>query len=263
NDYLKALNEFKTNEASGALYDFIWGDFCDWYIEILKIKAAEQPESAGAIFENAINIFEDSIKLLHPVMPFITEELYLGIKERKAGDTISLSNMPVPDESLISQESLDEVHLIQDLITAIRNMKVELKYGGKKGDLEIHYTIENTAASVKEAIGYIEKLTKLNSITFVKRTPGDGIERSGWLHNIVGSLELYLQRDSTFDTEAEKKKIDDEVAKIRSFINGINKKLGNEGFAAKAPEAVIAAEKKKLADQNEKLEKLLKQRELI
>ena len=262
-DYLKALDEFKTNEASGALYDFIWGDFCDWYIEILKIKAAEQPESAGAIFENAVNIFEDSIKLLHPVMPFITEELYAGIKERKQGESITLSQMPELDESLISQKSLDDVHLIQELITAIRNMKLELKYGGKKGDLEIHYFEDSAGAAVKEAIGYIEKLTRLNSITFVKRSVGDGIERSGWLHNIVSSLELYLLRDSSFDAEAEKKKIDDEIAKIRSFIDGINKKLGNEGFVAKAPESVITGEKKKLADQNDKLEKLLKQRELI
>ena len=142
-------------------------------------------------------------------------------------------------------------------------MKLELKYGGKKGELEIHDFEDSAAAAVKEAIGYIEKLTRLNSITFVKRSVGDGIERSGWLHNIVSSLELYLLRDSSFDAEAEKKKIDDEIAKIRSFIEGINKKLGNEGFVAKAPESVITGEKKKLADQNDKLEKLLKQRELI
>src|SRR4030095_2885865 len=81
-DYLKALKDYKINEASKVLYDFIWRDYCDWYIEILKIKSAEQPESSTRIFDNAVNIFESTIKLLHPVMPFVTEELWQGIKDR-------------------------------------------------------------------------------------------------------------------------------------------------------------------------------------
>jgi valyl-tRNA synthetase len=263
NDYLKALDEYKVNEASAALYDFIWGDFCDWYIEILKIKANEHPESAAAIFNNAINIFEDSIKLLHPVMPFITEELYAGIRQRKPNESITLAEMPKPDNSLISQKYLDDVNRIRELITTVRNMKLELKYAGKKGDIEIHYFDEDAAVPLKESVNYIEKLTRLNSISFVKREQGDKLEKTGWLHGISGSVEIYMERDSSFDAEAEKKKIDEEIEKIKSFINGINKKLGNKGFVEKAPESVIEGEKKKLADQNDKLNKLVKQRELI
>ncbi|HRE11690.1 MAG TPA: class I tRNA ligase family protein, partial [Ignavibacteria bacterium] len=117
------MNEYKINEASAALYDFIWGDFCDWYIEILKIKANDNPASGEAIFENAINIFEDSIKLLHPVMPFITEELWQGIKERQADESISVSDMPQFDESIISIDAENKVNTIQQLMAAARNLR--------------------------------------------------------------------------------------------------------------------------------------------
>ncbi len=124
--YIYALNSYKINEASKALFDFIWRDFCDWYIEILKIKSNEQPEAGLLIFDKGFEIFDKVLKLLHPVMPFITEELWQSIEERKENESISVSEFPRLNEDKIDEDIETEVIIMQEVVTAIRNLRSEL-----------------------------------------------------------------------------------------------------------------------------------------
>lgn len=262
-DYLKALGDYKINEASKALYDFIWRDYCDWYIEILKIKAIEHPESASKIFSDAIDIFESAIKLLSPVMPFITEELWQGIKDRRENDSITISEMPLFDESIISPGAERSVALVQDIITAMRNLRAELKYAGTKGNVEIHAEQSEDVKLINDNLHYILKLTRAESVKVLLKSDTEESQKQNWAFVVVDNFEIFLEREILVNTEEEKKKLEDEMMKIRSFMDSINKKLGNEGFVSKAPPAVIEIERKKLADQQEKLDKLTRQFESL
>ncbi len=262
-DYLKALEEYKINEASKALYDFIWRDYCDWYIEILKIKSYEYPDSAGKIFADAIAIFEDAIKLLNPVMPFITEEIWRGIGERAANESITLSSMPVYDDTNLNDSAEKNVAVIQEMITSVRNIKTELKYAGVKGNVEIMAETVSGVKMINDNLHYIIKLTKAAGINVVLKSDTEAAQKQNWVHTIVDKYEIFTEREATFNTAEEKGKLEEEINKIKAFVNTINKKLSNETFVSKAPPKVIESERKKLADQQEKLEKLVAQFESI
>ncbi len=259
--YLKALNEFKINEASAALYDFIWGDFCDWYIEILKIKANDNPDSAEAIFENAINIFDDALKLLHPVMPFITEELWQGIKERKENESISISNMPEIQDTLIDVNAEENIILIQQLMASARNMRAEMGLSPSvKCDITVNCKTEKDAELLVSTKNYIKSLAKIEAfeIETKKETPSYKSVTS-----VVGHYQLYLKIEGLIDVEQEKTKLNKEIERTEGFIISITKKLSNENFVSKASSEVVENEKKKLDDNRQKLEKLKEHYKLI
>ncbi|HRF66045.1 MAG TPA: valine--tRNA ligase [Ignavibacteria bacterium] len=259
--YLKALNEYKINEASAALYDFIWGDFCDWYIEILKIKANDNPASGEAIFENAINIFEDSIKLLHPVMPFITEELWQGIKERQADESISVSDMPQFDESIISIDAENKVNTIQQLMAAARNLRAEM---GLSPSVKCYITINcreaGDSAFINSVAGYIKSLAKIESLEI---TAGADAPAYKSVTAVVGSYQVYLKIEGLIDIEQEKAKLKKEIERTEGFINSVTKKLSNEKFTSNASAEVVENERKKLDDNTQKLAKLKDHYKLI
>jgi valyl-tRNA synthetase len=253
-NYINALNEFKINEASRALYDFIWSDFCDWYIEVLKIKSNEHPESSAKIFENAVNIFENTLKMLHPVMPFITDELWQGIKERKANESISISDMPQLNESLITVQTEKEVALIQELITSTRNLRAELGLSPLlKCDVTIASRTNNDKKTLEHVLTHIKSLAKIETLDLA-----DSIHLPGFksVTSVVGPYQVYLKIEGLIDIEQEKKRLDKEIERAESFLNSINKKLGNENFLSKASEEVVNNEKKKQEDTKQKLEKL-------
>jgi len=262
NEFNSALADYKINEASRALYDFIWRDYCDWYIEILKIKAFRYPESAASIFSDAIDIFEDAVKLLNPVMPFITEEIWRGLKDRGENESITVSSMPGLNEAEISAKCEVDVNNIREIITAIRNLKTELKYAGTKGKIEIIAANPEAKDTVESCISVIQKLARTESISLNIKGSGDKHD-SNRAMAMVSSYEIYIEREESFNSAEETAKLKDEITKTKGFIESINKKLQNETFVSKAPAKVIEGEKKKLADQFDKLEKLNKQLESI
>lgn len=253
-NYLTALNEYKINEASQALYDFIWGDFCDWYIEVLKIKANENPESAAAIFHSAINIFEDAIMLLHPVMPFITEELWQGIKQRIENESITISKMPDINEKLINLTAERDISSIQQLMASARNMRAEMGLSPSvKCDITVNCTSEKDAELLSSTKTYIKALAKIEEfeVTINKDAP---VFKS--VTNVVGPYQLYLKIEGLIDVEQEKAKLNKEIERTEGFIASILKKLNNQSFIIKASPDVVDNEKKKLDDNRQKLEKL-------
>jgi valyl-tRNA synthetase len=255
--YLEALNGYKINEASRALHEFIWSDFCDWYIEILKIKSTEQPEAGLKIFDKGFEIFEKVLKLLHPVMPFITEELWQAIGDRKENESISIAEFPKLNVSVISGDIESEVALMQELVTSIRNLRAELNLSPSvKCDVVIASEDKKTASYVEELSSYLKSLAKIGELQIVKKEDFAKLEQFKSLTSVVGPYQIYVRIEGLIDIEQEKQRLDREIQRTESFLISIEKKLSNEKFVSKAAPEVVENERKKHEDSRQKLEKL-------
>jgi len=256
-DYLKALESYKINEASKALHEFIWGDFCDWFIEVLKIKSSEQPKAAKAIVDKAFDIFEQTLQALHPVMPFITEELWGSIKDRKENDTITFADFPKVHESAIDSEIENEVIEFQQLITAIRNLRSEINLSPSvKCDVVINCHDASEKKFLTEVSGYIKQLAKAENLEITLPNEFAKLPEFKSMTSVVGPNQVYIKIEGLIDLEQEKARLNKEIERAESFLVTINKKLSNQNFVSKASEDVVNNEKKKLEDTQIKLEKL-------
>lgn len=255
--YLQAMNEYKINEASKTLHEFIWGDFCDWYIEVLKIKSNEQPEAGLKIFDKGFEIFDKVLRLLHPVMPFITEELWQATGDRKQNESISISEFPVLNEGAISKQIETEVTLMQDLVTSIRNLRAELNLSPSvKCDVVIACEDKESNSYVNDFSSYINSLAKIGSLQCMVKEEFAKLEKFKSLTSVVGPFQIYVKIEGLIDIEQEKQRLDKEIKRTESFLISIEKKLSNEKFVQKASPDVVENERKKQEDSRIKLEKL-------
>jgi valyl-tRNA synthetase len=262
--YLYGLNGYKINEASKALYDFIWRDFCDWYIEILKIKSNEQPEAGLMIFDKGFEIFDKVLKLLHPVMPFITEELWQSIGDRKEnvgihpfGKSITISDFPQLNEKAISEDIETEVSLMQELVTSIRNLRAELNISPSvKCDIVISSEDSNSIKMIDDLSAYIKMLAKVGDMQILIKDDFGKLEKFKSITSVVGPYQIYLKIEGLIDIVQEKLRLDKEIQRTESFLVSIEKKLSNEKFVQKASPEVVENERKKQEDSKQKLEKL-------
>lgn len=255
--YLGALNGYKINEASKALHEFIWGDFCDWYIEVLKIKANEQPEAGLKIFDKGFEIFDKVLRLLHPVMPFITEELWQAIGDRKENESISVSEFPELNENVISNDIETEAALMQELVTSIRNLRAELNLSPSvKCDVLIACENRKAASYVEEFSSYMKSLAKVGEMHYMVKEDFAKLDKFKSLTSVVGPFQIYVKIEGLIDIEQEKQRLDKEIQRTESFLKSIEKKLSNEKFIQKAAPEVVDNERKKQEDSRQKLEKL-------
>ena len=240
-----SFSKFRLSDALMSVYKLVWDDFCSWYLEMIKpdYQAPIDPRTLLATKE----LFERLIKLVHPFMPFITEELWASIKERKAGDFITVSEWPKTVS--FDKDLLKDVEFIQELITGLRNFRAS-KNILKKDSIEVSIKTnrETTFYATYDAI--IKKLANVNAIEFVSE------KVEGAFSIVVGSDEFFIPLGDSIDIEVEKEKIIKEIEYTKGFLKSVDKKLSNERFVSGAPEQVIANEKKKKADAEAKLKTL-------
>jgi valyl-tRNA synthetase len=257
NSYIEALEEYKINEASKSLHEFIWGDYCDWYIELIKIRTSQQPESAPGIINKGFDVFENILKLLHPIMPFITEELWQSIGERKMNDSISISDFPRLNESLISDDIENEVRAMQEIVTSIRNLRAELLLSPSvECNVIINCPGKKEKRQVVELSAYIRELARINELEI---TFDDELKKMGKfisITSVVNNYQVYIKVEGLIDIEQEKDRLNIEIDRTESYLKSLDKKLSNQNFLKKASQEVVSNEKKKREDMNSKLNKL-------
>ncbi|EGQ8095280.1 valine--tRNA ligase [Vibrio cholerae] len=258
------IDNFRLDMAANTLYEFIWNQFCDWYLELTKPvlwKGTEAQQRATR--RTLITVLEKTLRLAHPVIPYITETIWQSVKplvDGVEGDTIMLQALPQYDAANFNQEALDDIEWVKAFITSIRNLRAEYDINpGKPLEVMLKAANEQDAARIEANKPVLVSLAKLESIRVLE----DGEATPACATALVGKSELMIPMAGLIDKDAELDRLAKEIAKTQGEIARIEGKLGNEGFVAKAPEAVITKEREKLAGYQEALVKLEQQKATI
>jgi valyl-tRNA synthetase len=249
NSVAKSVNEslstYRFDEAANSIYDFFWGEFCDWYLELIKPRLAPESESAAAASGNLVALFEASLRLLHPVMPFITDEIWHAIYDgRPAQKSLALAAYPQADEKQIDRAAETEMAILQDLIVSVRNLRAELKVETKvKVPIEAFASEPQIRRLIEENRGAVERLGNVESVTFAGQS----------LSNLPGArhtarFDVHVIYEKKIDVAAESERLKKELEKIDKETANLQKQLGNEQFLAKAPAQVVANMRKRVAE---------------
>jgi valyl-tRNA synthetase len=246
-----AMEKFDINSATKIIYSFVWNDFCDWYIELAKNRLyTGSDEVKSAVLTRALGIFEDLLKIVHPFMPFITEELWQLIDERKDGESISVSHYPEPDNELINPEAEKEMEFVQEIITAVRNLRGEMNIPPSK----VIKAYIKSSHTKEHQIEYIKKLAHINEIIVDEHVEKPEASASTVLKN----CDIYIPLSGLIDLDVERSRLQKEIMRLENALSGINKKLSNEKFVNNAAPDVVERERTKQTDWKTNLEKLNK-----
>jgi valyl-tRNA synthetase len=230
------INKYRLSDALMGIYKLIWDDFCSWYLEMVKAPMGQAMDKAT--YEASIRFFENLMKLLHPFMPFITEEIWHAIAERKDGDDIIIAQQPVSQN--IDENILSQFGFVQEVINSIRKVRAEKNIPFRNAIKLI--VIEKSEIIDKRFDCVINKLCNVEAVEYVLQAP------EGTFGFIVGSTEFFIPMTDNIDVEAEIKKLEEELKYTQGFLKSVVAKLSNERFVNSAPDAVVDKERKKKED---------------
>ena len=257
------FNQYRFDLAANLLYEFTWSEYCGWYLElskpVLNNDNASDAQKRGTR-RTLVRVMETLLRLLHPMVPFITEEIWQTVAPlaAKEGDTIMNQPFPQSDESKIDQDSLEQLAWIQDFILGIRRIRAEMDIApGKPLPVLLSDGDSSDVNKIKEHALLIKSLARLESITWLE---GEAPEAAIAL---VGKLKLLIPLAGLIDKDAELTRLNREIEKLDKEMGRLAGKLNNKNFVDRAPEAVVAKEKEKLGVAQESLQQLKAQAEKI
>jgi len=237
------FSKYRISDALMETYKLIWNDFCSWLLEMIK-PAYQQPIDAKTL-QSAIAVFENNLKILHPFMPFLTEEIWQYISERTPEEALIIAKWP--EEKPINTSLISEFEFAQEVVSGIRSIRKEKNIAFKDA---IRFSVinnENMSSTFNEVIVKLGNLECINYMT-------DAVD--GALTFRVKSNEYFIPMSGAIDVDAEIKKLTEELNYTEGFLKSVQKKLSNERFVNNAPEQVITIEKQKEADALAKIETL-------
>jgi valyl-tRNA synthetase len=239
-DVNEALQTYRFHEAANRIYDFFWGEFCDWYLELIKprlnLDEGADKKAGRAACSNLVSLFDAALRLLHPIMPFITEEIWQAIYDGKpALKSIALAPYPRADESQINLGAETEMAILQDLIVGVRNIRAESKVEPKaKVPIELFAPDSAIRLMVEQNGGAVERLAGVNKITFAEGPLSNQPNSRG-----SARFDVHVMYERKIDVAAECERLKKELDKIEKGITGGQRQLGNEQFRSKAPASVV------------------------
>jgi valyl-tRNA synthetase len=238
------FSKYRLSDALMTVYKLVWNDFCSWYLEWIKPEY-EKPIDRATL-EATVDFFEKTIAVLHPFMPFITEEIWHSLAEREDNDCLIVSQWPQPKS--FDEKMLKSGALLFEIISNVRNLRSSKGISPREA-LELQVKTSNSAA-ISPIIESIEKMANVSAVNFTEEIPDNCFS---FVHE---SHEFFVPVTEEIDVEAEREKLTQELAYTKGFKTSVEKKLSNERFVSGAPEAVVATEKKKLADAEAKIASL-------
>ena len=260
-EVVKHFDEYRFDMASKTLYDFIWNDYCAWYLELSKPVLWDEDASEAAkrgTRRTLVRVLETILRLAHPIMPYITEEIWQQVKGLAGveGDTIMTQAYPVANNDKIDTDAEAEIEWLQGVITGVRNIRGEMGISPAK---ELDVLFQNGGEQDQQRLEanrtFLSKLASLSSITWLNA--GDEAPMSAT--QLVGDMEVLVPMAGLINKDAELARLQKELDKLQKEIGRVEGKLGNEKFVSNAPEAVIAKEREKLAASKAAHEKLADQ----
>jgi valyl-tRNA synthetase len=248
-DVNEAWQTYRFHEAANRIYDFFWGDFCDWYIELVKPRLAPEngaeQASAGVACGNLVSLFEASLRLLHPVMPFITEEIWHAVYDGHPPlKSIALAAYPQADEQQFDLAAETNMAILQDLIVSVRNLRAELKVEQKqKVPIQVYTQDAEIKSLLEQNQSAIQRLAGVESVTFVETS----------LSQLAGArstarFDVHVVYEKKIDVAAERQRLTKELEQMEKEIASSTRQLGNEQFLAKAPAKVVEGMRQRLAE---------------
>lgn len=245
------LDKFELGIALSKLYDFIWDSFCDWYIELVKPRLFDKENKSGRTAQYVLTyVLSNTMKLLHPFMPFITEEIWQHLPH--TGESIMISDWPVYDEQLCFAGDEQNMQLIMDAVSAIRNRRTEMNVPPSKKAKVIIVTQKTDVFSSGSA--FFERLASASQTDV--QTTKDGIDPNA-VNIVVPDAEIFLPLDELVDKKKELERLEAEKKKLEAEIKRVEGKLGNQSFVSKAPAKVVEEERAKGEKYSAMLEKVL------
>ena len=235
--------KFRMSDALMVLYKLIWSDFCSWYLEWIKPPYGEKIDSKSQ--HQSLELFDKLLRVLHPFMPFLSEELWQNIKDQK-GQFLMKDDWVA--SSHYDEEKLKEVALLFDIVTNVRNIRNSKQLSPKE---KLPLIINDDTETFGNLTASVIKLANLSEVSFSSEKP------ENCYNFVIQSTEFYLKSNTSVDIASEKTNIEKEIAYNKGFLNSVNKKLGNEKFMAGAPEKVVQMELKKKADAEAKIHALM------
>jgi len=255
------LDSYRLDLAAQAIYEFIWNEYCDWYLELSKpILWGEQFSEAQKVGtrRTLIRVLETTLRLAHPLMPFITEEIWQKIRPLAgaSGETIMLAPYPVADDSKIDQQALDDVSWLQAVILGVRNIRGEMNISPAKNiPLYFKNGRPEDLQRLEANRQYLIKLASLESVTWLNAGDEEPMSATA----LVGAMEILVPMAGLIDKDAELARLDKEISKLEQDITRTEAKLANAAFVDKAPADVVEKERTRLAETKVAVEKLREQ----
>ncbi|MBL8027839.1 MAG: valine--tRNA ligase [Fibrobacteres bacterium] len=253
------IDGYNFNAALDEAYHFTWNSLCDWYVELIKPRLAPDadPVSKAAALNTIVKVFNGTLTLLHPFMPFITEELYAALKENglteKTSGHLMMEKWPTFNEAEVSLDAERQIAFAQAVITAVRTMRAEKNIPpSKKGEVQVICGDETKAKWLKEVNSQVCALSKTGTLDI--KVSGDPLANS--VSAVTEGVTVFLSLEGLVDKAAEADKIRKEIERVQGFAASLEAKLSNEKFVSNAPAAVLDKERAKLNDSKEKIIKL-------
>jgi valyl-tRNA synthetase len=250
-DVRQHLKRYRFNDAASALYQFVWHELCDWYLEIAKLSLyrAESPAARWRTQHTLVTVLETALRLLHPFMPFITEELWQRLPHR--GDSVMVAPYPRVKAGQVDADAERDMAAVMELVTAVRNIRGEMRIAP---GAPLAVTVRPAAvhaALFTSARPLVESLTRaaLTLDAAATRPPTSALA-------LVGDSEVYVSLAGVVDLDAERQRLGKEIARVRETIDFVTAKLGRADFVEKAPAEIVERERSRLAEQRTLLEKL-------
>ena len=267
-EFEKALEDYRFDIAAQTVYEFTWNQFCDWYLEltkpVLNNDASTEAEKRGTR-HTLINVLESLLRLLHPLMPFITDTIWqrvvpLSALKVEEGASIMVQAFPEVDAAKQDDKVLADIEWVKKFIVGIRNIRGEMDISPNKPlNALLKNVSDEDARRLDAAKAFLDKLSKLETVTILK----DGEEAPASATALVGEMEILIPMAGLIDKDAELARITKAMEKIEKDVSRTRGKLGNEKFVSNAPEAVIEKERAKLEEGEKALAKLKEQFETI
>lgn len=245
--------DYRFDMAARCVYELVWNTYCDWYVELAKVQIANgNLNQQRATRRTLVRVLETILRMAHPIIPFITEELWQSVAPLagSTGESIMLQAYPLADQSRIDPAAVAQITLLQEMVNACRSLRSEMNLSPAA---RVPLIAAGDAATLTALAPYISSLGKLSEIQIVSELPGDDAAVA-----IVGAFKLMLKVE--IDVVVERERLDKEIARLQGEVAKTESKLSNESFVARAPAAVVEQEKKRMADFGATLVQLQAQR---